>query len=104
MPSAADNRPSSTAVGCDPPRSILAIIARETPDRSASPVTVSPRAARAACTVSAMEVARRSDIAATIGACLATIVVMIRDATREDAPACAVIYAPYVRDTAITFE
>jgi L-amino acid N-acyltransferase YncA len=29
---------------------------------------------------------------------------MIRDATREDAPACAVIYAPYVRDTAITFE
>jgi L-amino acid N-acyltransferase YncA len=29
---------------------------------------------------------------------------MIRDATPEDAPACAAIYAPYVRDTAITFE
>jgi L-amino acid N-acyltransferase YncA len=43
-------------------------------------------------------------MAATIGALLATIVVMIRDATREDAPACAAIYAPYVRDTAITFE
>lgn len=29
---------------------------------------------------------------------------MIRDATRDDAAACAAIYAPYVRDTAITFE
>src|SRR5689334_4212913 len=29
---------------------------------------------------------------------------MIRDATPEDAAACAAIYAPYVRDTAITFE
>jgi L-amino acid N-acyltransferase YncA len=29
---------------------------------------------------------------------------MIRDATPEDAAACAEIYAPYVRDTAITFE
>ncbi|WP_243842825.1 GNAT family N-acetyltransferase [Mumia sp. ZJ430] len=28
----------------------------------------------------------------------------IRDATSADAPACAAIYAPYVRDTAITFE
>jgi phosphinothricin acetyltransferase len=29
---------------------------------------------------------------------------MIRDATPDDAPACAAIYAPYVRDTSITFE
>lgn len=29
---------------------------------------------------------------------------MIRDATLEDAAACAAIYAPYVRNTAITFE
>jgi L-amino acid N-acyltransferase YncA len=29
---------------------------------------------------------------------------MIRDATPEDAAACAAIYTPYVRDTAITFE
>ncbi|OLM17692.1 MULTISPECIES: GNAT family N-acetyltransferase [unclassified Pseudonocardia] len=28
----------------------------------------------------------------------------IRDATAEDADACAVIYAPYVRDTAVSFE
>jgi len=28
----------------------------------------------------------------------------VRDATAEDAPACAAIYAPYVTDTAITFE
>jgi phosphinothricin acetyltransferase len=28
----------------------------------------------------------------------------IRDATAEDAVACAAIYSPYVRDTAITFE
>lgn len=31
-------------------------------------------------------------------------VMTIRDATRADAPACAAIYAPYVLDTAITFE
>lgn len=30
--------------------------------------------------------------------------VHIRDATDDDAAACAAIYAPYVRDTAITFE
>ncbi|RSD07271.1 GNAT family N-acetyltransferase [Amycolatopsis eburnea] len=29
---------------------------------------------------------------------------MIRDATPEDAPACAALYAPYVTDTAISFE
>lgn len=29
---------------------------------------------------------------------------MVRDATPEDAAACAAIYAPYVTDTAITFE
>jgi phosphinothricin acetyltransferase len=29
---------------------------------------------------------------------------MIRDATLDDATACAAIYAPYVRETAITFE
>jgi phosphinothricin acetyltransferase len=28
----------------------------------------------------------------------------VRDATLADAAACAAIYAPYVRDTAITFE
>jgi phosphinothricin acetyltransferase len=28
----------------------------------------------------------------------------VRDASTRDAPACAAIYAPYVRDTAITFE
>jgi L-amino acid N-acyltransferase YncA len=28
----------------------------------------------------------------------------VRPATGDDAPACAAIYAPYVRDTAITFE
>lgn len=28
----------------------------------------------------------------------------IRDATNDDAAACAAVYAPYVRDTAITFE
>ncbi|GAA1973140.1 GNAT family N-acetyltransferase [Amycolatopsis minnesotensis] len=31
-------------------------------------------------------------------------VMLIRDATTEDAEACAAIYAPYVTDTAITFE
>jgi phosphinothricin acetyltransferase len=30
--------------------------------------------------------------------------VAVRDATEADASACAAIYAPYVRDTAITFE
>jgi L-amino acid N-acyltransferase YncA len=30
--------------------------------------------------------------------------VTVRDATAHDAPACAAIYAPYVRDTVITFE
>jgi L-amino acid N-acyltransferase YncA len=36
---------------------------------------------------------------------MATIVTMIRDAVPErDAEACAAIYAPYVRDTAISFE
>jgi L-amino acid N-acyltransferase YncA len=30
--------------------------------------------------------------------------VIIRDATADDAEACAAIYAPYVRDTAISFE
>jgi phosphinothricin acetyltransferase len=29
---------------------------------------------------------------------------LVRDATEADAEACAAIYAPYVRDTAITFE
>src|SRR4051812_27433789 len=28
----------------------------------------------------------------------------VRDATAEDAAACAAIYAPYVTDTAVTFE
>src|SRR5262245_8626761 len=28
----------------------------------------------------------------------------VRDATLDDAAACAAIYAPYVRDTAVTFE
>jgi L-amino acid N-acyltransferase YncA len=44
----------------------------------------------------------------TIGDALPTIVSMtgaiIRDATERDAAACAAIYAPYVFDTAITFE
>jgi phosphinothricin acetyltransferase len=35
---------------------------------------------------------------------IATIVAMIRDASERDAAACAAIYAPYVTDTAITFE
>jgi phosphinothricin acetyltransferase len=30
--------------------------------------------------------------------------VIVRDATADDAAACAAIYAPYVRDTAISFE
>jgi phosphinothricin acetyltransferase len=30
--------------------------------------------------------------------------VLVRDATPDDAAACAAIYAPYVRDTAISFE
>jgi len=34
----------------------------------------------------------------------ATIVVMVRDGTLADATACAAIYAPYVTDTAISFE
>jgi L-amino acid N-acyltransferase YncA len=34
----------------------------------------------------------------------ATIVHMVRDATAADAAACAAIYAPYVTDTAISFE
>ena len=29
---------------------------------------------------------------------------LVRPATADDAAACAAIYAPYVRDTAITFE
>jgi L-amino acid N-acyltransferase YncA len=36
---------------------------------------------------------------------MATIITMkVRDAVPDDAPACAAIYAPYVTDTAITFE
>jgi phosphinothricin acetyltransferase len=31
-------------------------------------------------------------------------VLTIRDASPEDAAACAAIYAPYVRDTVISFE
>jgi L-amino acid N-acyltransferase YncA len=34
----------------------------------------------------------------------ATAGALVRDATQADAAACAAIYAPYVRDTAITFE
>ena len=34
----------------------------------------------------------------------ATTGALVRDATAADAAACAAIYAPYVRDTAITFE
>jgi phosphinothricin acetyltransferase len=30
--------------------------------------------------------------------------VRVRDATREDAARCAEIYAPYVLDTAVSFE
>jgi phosphinothricin acetyltransferase len=33
-----------------------------------------------------------------------TMTRIVRDATEADAAACAAIYAPYVRDTAITFE
>ncbi len=33
-----------------------------------------------------------------------TVTRTVRDATLDDAAACAAIYAPYVRDTAITFE
>jgi L-amino acid N-acyltransferase YncA len=42
----------------------------------------------------------------TIGAALPTIITMliIRAATERDAAACAAIYAPYVTETAITFE
>jgi phosphinothricin acetyltransferase len=29
---------------------------------------------------------------------------MVRDASEDDAPACAAIYAPYVRETAVSFE
>jgi len=28
----------------------------------------------------------------------------VRDASEDDAPACAAIYAPYVRETAVSFE
>ena len=33
-----------------------------------------------------------------------TVTRTVRDATLADAAACAAVYAPYVRDTAITFE
>ena len=42
IPSAPDRRPSSAAVGWASARSILAIIARETPERSASAAAESP--------------------------------------------------------------
>src|SRR4051794_37613459 len=35
---------------------------------------------------------------------MATIMPYVRDATERDGAACAAIYAPYVTDTAITFE
>ena len=72
MPSAAERRPSSAAVGCASARSIFAIMARETPERSASALADRPWAVRAARTASASDVVRsvtivdRSD---TIGTC-----------------------------------
>ncbi|MFV2197808.1 GNAT family N-acetyltransferase [Nocardiopsis sp. LOL_012] len=35
---------------------------------------------------------------------MSAVTTLIRDASRDDAPACAEIYAPYATDTAITFE
>ena len=110
MPSAPDRRPSRAAVGCASPRSTLPIIARETPERSARALTESSRASRAACNVAARDAESKSDMRVTIEAVGATIVAVsggspnVRDASERDAEACAVIYAPYVTDTAITFE
>ncbi len=42
-----------------------------------------------------------------MGCCATTVVIVIRivrDATANDAAACAALYAPYVLDTAVTFE
>jgi hypothetical protein len=72
MPSAPESRPSRTAVGWASPRSILVIIARETPERSASAFTERSWAIRAACTVAASE-SERSTLA-TIATVVATIV------------------------------
>src|SRR3977135_298030 len=101
MPSAADRRPSKAAVGCASPRSILPIIARETPERSARALAESSRASRAACTVAASDAeswpgmvvhyrgAHRyyRDMSGTSN---------VRDAAVSDAEACLAIYAPYV--------
>ena len=60
MRSAADKRPSRAAVGCTSPRSILPIIARETPERSASALADSSWVSRAARSVAARDVGSES--------------------------------------------
>src|SRR3954462_2941089 len=53
-PNAPDRRPSSIAVGLDSPRSILLIIARDTPERSASSPSDQPRVSRSSFRRAAM--------------------------------------------------
>jgi len=80
-------------------------MARDTPARSASALTERPRVFRAACNAAARDEVNVSDTTVTIVAVLLIIVAMkVRAATEGDAAACAAIYAPYVTDTAITFE
>ena len=100
-PSAADSRPSSAAVGCASARSTLAIIARETPERSASAAVERPCASRAPWTVWASEVVSSSTMMDRVDYYRD---MTVRDATAGDGAACAAIYAPYVTDSVISFE
>ena len=96
-------------MGWTSPRSILAIIARETPDLSARALTLRSRPARGAFWRAAASEAVRGVPSCChyttrnryYGAMLSHVV---RDATPADAERCREIYAPYVESTAITFE
>src|SRR5262245_35647169 len=105
MPSAAARRANRAAVGWVSPRSILLIMARDTPERSASVPPDRPRACRAASSVAAIAVLRSVTDSKIVDISPNILDMLVRDAAEAgDAVACAAIYAPYVRDTAITFE
>src|SRR5262249_1817171 len=61
-PNAPDKRPKRLAVGLHSPRSILLIIAFETPDRFASSESGQPRASRSARSLSAIRLVGSSTI------------------------------------------
>ena len=118
IPNAPDSRANSAAVGWTSPRSILAIMARDTPEAWASTFTDHPRSVRADDSVAANDsvspsAARTSEEASTArhysaGFCYYLLMLElsphIRPAAAADAAACGDIYAPYVVGTNVTFE